>query len=140
MSLWSAFALPSLTTLLLIVDLIARRRILTPRDRALLIRAMALLTIVFYPMAIGVVHVDAYHFGYTAYAPAALAILAIAAAPRFFRIACALLVVLIAFDLHLLPSLNVFDYIIDPIGGLFAIGWTIATAITSLRRRVSPQP
>lgn len=136
MNLWSAFALPSLTTLLLIVDWLSRHRLFTPRDRTLLIRGMAVLSIVFYPMAIGVVHVDAYRFGFTMWAPIALALIGIAIAPRFIRLACALLAIAIVFDLHALPSLNLFDYVIDPFGGLFAIAWS---AITLVRRRRSPR-
>jgi len=133
---WGAFALPSFTTLLWIADAISRHRILAPRERVWLVRGMAIVTIVFYPMAIGLVPVDAYRFGFTAWAPIALALIGIALAPRFFRLACALLVIVLLFDLHALPSLNLFDYVIDPIGGICAIG---STAITLAWRRRSPR-
>lgn len=137
MSLWSAFALPSLTTILIVADFIARGRILTLRERQVLIAALALATIVFYPMAIGIVHVDAYRFGFTPWAPAVLAAIGVVIALRFPRIAVALLVMLVLFDLHALPSLNLFDYVLDPIGGIFAIVWTAVTFTWRHRSRTA---
>jgi len=137
LSLWSAFALPSLTTLLIVADTIARHRILTFRERRVLIAAFAVAAIVFYPMAIGIVHVYAYRFGFTPWAPAALAAIGVAIAPRFPRIAIALLVMLVLFDLRALPSLNLFDYVLDPIGGIFAVAWTVVTFTWRRRSRTA---
>lgn len=135
MSLWSAFALPSLTTLLIVADVIARGRILTLRERRVLIAAFAVAAIVFYPMAIGIVHVDAYRFGFTLWAPVALAAIGVAIAPKFPRMAIALVVMLVLFDVHALSSLNLFDYVLDPIGGIFAVVWTAVTFTWRRRSR-----
>ena len=136
-AVWGAFALPSLTTIALLIDLVARHRLLPAADRRLLLYGMAVMSLIFYPMAIGLVHVDAYRFGYTPWAPFALAAIGCAIPPWRFRAAIVVLLTLVAFDVHLLPSMNLFDYVVDPFGGLFAIGWCIARGLRRAFARVT---
>lgn len=122
---WAALAVPSLTTLLLVLDPIVRRAthidLLTRSDRKVLVPVVALFAIVFYPMAKGLLPFDVYRFGYTPWAPAVLALIGCIVAMRSMRVAAAIFVMLVALDVHLIPSNNVFDYVIDPVGGIAAI-------------------
>jgi hypothetical protein len=42
---------------------------------------------------------------------------------------------LLSLDVHLLPSVNVFDYLVDPFGGIAALGWAIVQLVKAIRRR-----
>jgi len=68
-----------------------------------------------------------YAFGFSRFAPLVLAILAIAS--RRPRTAIAALLVLAAFDLHLLRSRNLFDYAVNPLVAVWAIAYWISVAI-----------
>lgn len=135
---WAALAVPSLTTLLLVVDSIVRRathiELLTRADRRALVVFLATGALFFYPMAKGLLPFDAYRLGYTPWAPLVLAAIGVAVALRSVRIAAAILVALLAVDLHLIPSVNVFDYVIDPVGGIGAIVtclvWLVVTGLS----------
>lgn len=126
-ALWVRIGLPSLPSLVLIANLLAaralRRPFLSPADRVLLLGCLAAAAAVLYSTALGFVAGDVYHAGFSPWAPVVLAIAAAAIAPARIRVALVALLILIAFAGRLLTSVNLFDYLVDPIGGAIAIGW-----------------
>ncbi len=134
--------IPSITSIMIVVDYaMARsfgRSLLSHDDRRLLVRYLAVGALVFYPSALGVIRFDLYRFGFNAAAPGVLAAVGVLLLlRRRFGPAIVVLLALLAMDVRLLPTVNAFDYVIDPIGGLVAIGWSVARvtkyAMTRLR-------
>ena len=91
---------------------------------------IALLTIVFYPLALGVSMLDPYAWGYGSYAllaaVIATALLALLAGSN--RIAIILGLAILAWAAGWHESANLWDYILDPFLGLWAIGSLILSA------------
>jgi hypothetical protein len=91
---------------------------------------IALLTIVFYPLALGVSMLDPYAWGYGSYAllaaVIATALLALLAGSN--RIAIILGLAILAWAAGWHESTNLWDYILDPFLGLWAIGSLILSA------------
>lgn len=124
---------PSIASLALLSDVACARLFDRPLfyaiERRTLLVAMAALSLVLYPSALGYLNIDIYRLGFTFTAPLVLAAAGIVlAARRQFRLAGFVIAVLIALDVPLLPSANVFDYVVDPVGGLFAIGFVALNA------------
>jgi hypothetical protein len=135
---------PSIVTIALIVDFAVARTLggslLPPDDRRVLVRYLAVGSLILYPSALGVIRFDIYRFGFNVAAPAALALAGVLlAGRRRFGLAIVGLLALLALDVRLLPTVNALDYVIDPIGGMVAIGWSVARvskfALTRLRTR-----
>jgi hypothetical protein len=122
---------PSVTLLALIIDLLARRRLFSRRERAALLAFAAATALVLYSSTLGYLPLNVYRAGFSMWAPVALAIIAIVVAPRSPAIACTALVALIAYDLPLFASVNLFDYAVDPIVGIVAIVWVTWRAAVS---------
>jgi hypothetical protein len=143
-ALWVRIELPSITSLVLIANLGAgralKRPFLLPADRVFLLGFLAAAAAVLYSTALGFVAGDIYRAGFSPWAPVVLAIAAAAIAPARIRVALVALLILIAFAGRLLPSVNLFDYLVDPIGGAIAIGWWAvragAAAMVRLRRGI----
>jgi putative effector of murein hydrolase len=125
---------PSITLVVLLADLLLHRRLFTTPERRALLAAVAVVSVVLYGSALGYLPFDVYRAGFSIWAPVVLATLAIVVARRSFAIACTLAAVLIAFAIPLYASLNLFDYAVDPILGLIAIG------VTLWRRRLGGWP
>jgi hypothetical protein len=123
---------PSITLLALVLDLLARRRLFAPRERRALLWFAAAAAIILYGSTLGYLPLDVYRAGFSMWAPIALAVVAIAIAPRSLPVALTLLAVLVAYDLPLFASVNLFDYAVDPILGIAAIVWAIATTFRRL--------
>jgi hypothetical protein len=115
---------PSIPLLALALDLLLRRRLFSPRERRALLWFSASLSLVLYSSTLGYLPVDVYRAGFALWAPVAFAALAIAVAPRSLPLALTALAALVAYDIPILRSVNLFDYVIDPIIGLVAIVWT----------------
>ncbi|HEX9161433.1 MAG TPA: hypothetical protein VF980_06960 [Thermoanaerobaculia bacterium] len=113
---------PSITSVALLSDLVASHRWFERTDRRAMLATLAILCIIIYAAVLGFLP-DIYRLGFTPLPTVLLALTGIVLARRSTPLAVFALVVLLAFDLHLLPSMNLFDYIVDPIGGTFAIGW-----------------
>jgi len=113
---------PSIPLLALLLDLLLRRRLFSPRDRRALLWFAASLSLVLYSSTLGYLPLDVYRAGFSSWAPIAFALLAIATAPRSLPLALTALAALIAYDVPIFRSLNLFDYVVDPIIGLVAIG------------------
>lgn len=119
---------PSLSSVALLADLAFSRAFDRPLfagdERRTLLWTMAVASIVLYPSALGFITADVYRLGFDTVAPWAVAAAGIALAIRGqLRLATFAFVVLVALDIHLLPSVNVFDYVVDPLGGLVALVW-----------------
>jgi len=115
---------PSITLL----ALIAGHRLFSRRERAALLWFAAATSLVLYGGTLGYLPFDVYRLGFSPWAPVILATLAIAAAPRSLPLALTALAALVAYDIPLFRSVNLFDYVVDPIVGIVAIVWTAYTA------------
>lgn len=131
----------SITTLvLLLAALIAAAgggSLLRNSDRALLFAAVALAGLALYPTAAGFTPFDVYRLGYRPFG-LVCGVLAVSLwAWVSGRRAAAIipLVALAAFDLHALESGNLWDYLLDPLVVLFALGWWVRRIARSLGRR-----
>ena len=97
---------------------------------------------VLYPAAIGFLNYDTYILGYSGYLLPLLlaAILGYAIYRRYVLVALALNVAILGFLLSAGRSLNLWDYVIDPVAWLLAIGSWAAIAINLLRRKLVAKP
>jgi len=140
-SLWSVLAFPSITTIALVIlwgagslagaDVaIVRRR---AEEHAILFPVLAIVGIALYVTTIGSPSYNIYRLGFSPYAPLVLAIIAAVAAKQT-RIAVVALLVLLAFDIHLYRSRNLFDYAFDPILVAVALFWCVRRISRSFRR------
>jgi hypothetical protein len=142
----SAIERPSAPGLLLMIVFAmsaatGRSYLLVPEFRfgtAVLVLAGLLL----YPGAIGFLNYDTYVLGYSGYLlPLLLALLlGYAIYGRYVLAAVALNVGMLGFLLGAGRSLNLWDYVIDPVAWLLAIGSWVAIAITLLRRNSIAAP
>jgi hypothetical protein len=142
----SAIERPSAPGLLLMIVFAmsaatGRSYLLVPEFRfgtAVLVLAGLLL----YPGAIGFLNYDTYVLGYSGYLlPLLLAlILGYAIYGRYVLAAVALNVGILGFLLGAGRSLNLWDYVIDPVAWILAIGSWVAIAITLLRRKSIAAP
>jgi hypothetical protein len=95
-----------------------------------------------YPGAIGFLNYDTYVVGYSGYLLPLLlaAIVGYAIYRRYLLVALALNIGVLGFLLSAGRSLNLWDYVIDPVAWLLAIGSWMAIAVTLLRRKPSATP
>ena len=95
-----------------------------------------------YPGAIGILNYDTYVLGYSGYLLPLLlaATLGYAIYRRYVFIVLALNVAILGFLLSAGRSLNLWDYVIDPVAWLLAIGSWAAIAINLLRRKLVATP
>lgn len=137
----SILGTPSVTLVILIADLLlrrfARRALFTLPERRALLAAVAAVSIVLYASTLGYLPLDVYRAGFSMWAPVVLATIAIVVARRSFALACTALAILIAFDVPLFASLNLFDYAVDPIVGLIAIAAVLWRAAVSAAGRAA---
>jgi hypothetical protein len=139
--LWPALALPSITSLIVVADLLARWAgvpFLRREERRLLLVCAAVVGVVLYAMTLALIRGDLYRLGFSPFAPIVLAIGAAIAAKSYPRLSISVLIVLIAFDVRLLRSANLFDYLVDPLLTLAALVWCALhawRAVKSWRRR-----
>lgn len=123
----------SVLTVLIFSNILAQRlfdhKLLASAARNSLLQVIALIGVVFYPLALGVSVFDPYRLGYSPLLMSALLCLAsVIAWLRAKRgIAVILLLPLIAFNLHLLESANLWDYLLDPILLVYALVQTLGS-------------
>lgn len=126
---WLRSALGDLSILTLVVfsNVLMQRlfnyKLLAPATRNSLLLGVALVGVVFYPLALGVSAFDPYQLGYAPVLMSALLCLAsiIAWLRAIPGLAIILLLPLLAFNLHLLESYNLWDYLLDPILLIYAL-------------------
>ncbi len=136
----------SITTLALLVNALLTRMLARPpldeRSRRLVLIAVALSALAFYPLALGLSPFDPYRLGY---APVILgaALLGLSLWAWFAGRRAAAVFILVpvaAYDLHLLESSNLWDYLLDPWVSFYAWGWLVYSGIQRWRRRSKPAP
>ena len=103
---------------------------------------LALGGLVLYPGAIGFLNYDTYILGYSGYLLPLLlaAILGYAIYRRYVLVALALNIGILGFLLSAGRSLNLWDYVIDPVAWFLAIGSWVAIAVNLLRRKPVATP
>jgi hypothetical protein len=132
---------PSITLFAVLAHVILRRGFGRPLfssfERRTLFTFAAVLGIVLTITTIGSPAVNVYALGFSGFAPLVLAVVAALLARRAPAVAVLALVILVAFDLHLYRSRNLFDYLIDPFIALACWGWCVVALwrrMSSLRR------
>ena len=117
----------SVLTLVILTNILAQRlfnfNLLNPASRTILLLGVVLLGVVFYPLALGLSLLDPYHFGYT---PSDMTVLLVSVSVIAWlrgqrALAVVILLPLLAFDLRLLESANLWDYLLDPILFIYAV-------------------
>jgi len=122
-SQWVRSALGDLSvlTVVILANIAVQRlfsvHLLSPDARKNLLPGIALLGVLFYPLALGLGPVDPYAFGF---APVWMTVLLVLASVMGWLsgrrdLAVILLLPLVAFNLQLLESNNLWDYLLDPI-------------------------
>jgi len=129
MRLLTLLGTPSIPLLALVADLLLRRRLFSPRERRALLWWSASLSLVLYSSTLGYVPIDVYRAGFSSWAPVVFAALALAVATRSLPLALTALVTLVACDVPIFRSVNLFDYAIDPMLGIVAIGWAVVQGV-----------
>lgn len=130
----------SILTLLLFLNILAQRlfdrNLLASATRNILLLGVIPVGMVFYPLALGVSEFDPYRLGYSPVLMTAM--LSLASISAWMRakqgLAIILLLPLIAFNLHLLESANLWDYLLDPILLIYAVVQSVSS-IKLLRAR-----
>jgi hypothetical protein len=123
----------SMFTLLVFLNILAqrlfKRNFITADSRKKLLLGVAMVGVVFYPLALGVSSFDPYRLGYSPVFMAALLCLAsITAWLRAHReLAIILLLPLLAYNLRMLESVNLWDYLLDPVLLVYAVVQSLAT-------------
>jgi len=137
---------PSITLMLLLVCALIHQicgmRILPGADLSAILCALALAGLVLYPSAMGLVPIDIYRFGYR---PAGLLLLPMLLAlwawvSKRTTAALVAIIAVAAFDMHLLESDNLWDYLTDPLATFWAWGWLLSglcAGVWSRRHRAS---
>ena len=125
---------PSVTLLALALDLLARHKLFSRRERTALLAFASAASFVLYSSTLGYLPLDLYRIGFSPWAPVALAIVAIAVAPRSPAIAITALIAMVAYDFPLFRSVNLFDYVVDPIVGMVGIGWAVGAGVRRVFR------
>jgi hypothetical protein len=100
--------------------------------------ALAVAGILLYPSAMGLVPLDVYALGYrpTALLLVLLALVILAWMTRRTMSAYVILVVVAAFNVHLLESDNLWDYLTDPFITLWAWGWLLSVMSVAIWHRI----
>lgn len=136
----SAVGDPSILGMVVIANILTQRLfkydLLETSARTYLLSGVALVGIVFYPMALGVTAYDPYRMGYAPeLLPVALCLVSILSWFKSNRgLAIILLLPLLAFNLRLLESNNLWDYILDPILVIYALTQLLLSKAISLKR------
>lgn len=136
-----AFGDLSVMTLLLLARVLLRPRAprAIGRDDGVLWTGVAAIAVVFYPMALGLTGWDPYALGFhprgLVLVVAAAALAALPGAPGATRL---IALSMIAFDLGVLESSNLWDYLLDPLLALYAIGRTLGGWLGHGWRRRDP--
>ena len=149
-SAWSILAFPSVTTVALVLfgaaDALVRQRSAATNSRGradggvrrsmkYLFPIIAVTGIALYTTTIGIQSFNMYRLGFSPYAPLVLAVIAALAAARAPRVAIIVLAVIVAYDVHLYRSRNLFDYALDPILVATATCWCVRRVFSRSSRR-----
>jgi hypothetical protein len=117
----------SVLTLVILIDILMQRvftrMIISPKSRKIFLFGVVLVGVIFYPLALGVSNFDPYRLGYE---PMNItAVLCIVSIGAWFKskkdLAVLLLLPLLIFNLHLMESYNLWDYLLDPVLLIYAL-------------------
>ncbi|MDQ6976723.1 MAG: hypothetical protein Q9M75_01285 [Ghiorsea sp.] len=117
----------SITSLLMLLAAVYAqllgKTLIPSKERKLIFRSIALLGVGFYPLALGIGQVDPYAWGYAN--PYMLGVLLgfslLMFLRQFYVIATILLAVVLAWNVGLLQSVNLWDYLLDPFIFFYAL-------------------
>jgi hypothetical protein len=129
-SAWSILAFPSITTLALLLLYWHK-----PRHYEWLFPVIAVTGVALYTTTIAIQPYNMYRLGFSPYAPLILAVIGVLASARAPKIALIVLAVIVAFDLHLYRSRNLFDYALDPILVAVAAVWCVRRSWRAIMRK-----
>lgn len=125
-----------ITTLVLIADSVLSRKQAAGRRAGMLLPLVVLATVVLYPLALGAAPYDSYRWGYgESLFLGALLMLALGCAPRAPVATLSISLAVLAWSVGWYESGNLWDYLIDPMLGVyaaFAVLWRIPSQV---RRR-----
>ena len=124
--------LPSASLLAIVIDW--KWRVFRPAERRAFLVALALASILLYVSSIGLLP-DVYRLGFHPLPIAIAALAAIGVAEWSVPIGIVLFCAIAAFDLHLLPSRNLIDYLVDPLSAAIAVAWCASRLLTARRAR-----
>jgi len=133
----------SLTTLLLLSHALTSRYFgwqwLSPQSRDWILYGAAFMGLLLYPLALGLSPYDTYRFGYISWLLPSLLLALTLLAWFYNRIAAALAIVLsvTAFNVHILESTNLWDYLIDPLLVFYAWGFAVKLLAQRIWQRIS---
>lgn len=117
----------SIFTQLIFLNILMQRlfngNLIMASSRKIFLSGIALIGLVFYPLALGVSSFDAYHLGYSPILMVvSLCLLSIVAWLNGNRdLAIILLLPLLAYNFKILESVNLWDYLLDPILLVYAV-------------------
>lgn len=118
----------SMTTQILlacsVIDHLLDRKVLSDADRKVVLTVAAIAGLLFYPMTLGLTRFDPYELGYNSLALIlGLALLSVWGWCRRPGAALLIPVGLIAFQIGVLESTNIWDYLLDPFVTLYSWVW-----------------
>ena len=131
----------SITTIVLLAAHLfeqpAKRRVIKASDKLVTYATIVAASVILYPTAYGLFRFDAYDLGFGSSAfIAALMLLAILITILRRNLTSLIIVVsVLAYSLHLLPSNNLWDYLIDPLVAIYAI---VRTMILLFQKIIKP--
>ena len=123
----------SVLTLVILLNILMQRllgfSLLGASSRKLLLFGIVIIGVVFYPLAMGVTAYDSYQLGYS---PILLSVLVILGSLLLWfssrrDLAVILLLPMVAYDLHLLESTNLWEYLLDPVLLAYALVQTLVS-------------
>ena len=128
----------SITTQILLACSIASRLtgvdVLPDRDRSFLLTTAAVSGLLLYPLSSGLTGLDLYSWGFGSGVLMIGLALATFVSWCFRPVAAVMLLLgVVAFDLNLLASTNIWDYLLDPALVLFAWGWRLVLLMRRFR-------
>lgn len=142
----SAFGPLSITTLLLLGcglwSQLTNRVCLRPRERQTLFIGIAISGLILYPATFGLATFDPYQlgFGSSAFILALLFVTLYSIVTKSIATAIIIIAAAIAFDLHLLESGNLWDYLIDPFITVYVLVVLFALAVTRIVTATNRRP
>lgn len=132
---------PSISTMMLagawLVSFVRGRELVDARERSAWLLAAVAAALFLYPGALGASAFDPYALGYGSYgfATSLLAVTLVAWRARRFWLVASIVAALTAYLLGLLESANLWDYLVDPLIGVYgALWWLRRAARGSLAR------
>jgi hypothetical protein len=107
------------------------------KEIRIVLRAVTVIGLLFYPLSLGLSSFDPYSAGYSASVVIVLTMIAAAYGMRngYFILAVSMVLAIWGYLLGLMESNNLFDYVLDPLLFLYAAGFTCVTLVRSLKTK-----